>query len=69
MRRRKVSAIVVVAEGPETEGAEIERPVETLDELYAACRDAPVSALVRVALMGPDGEVRLHFGSLIPPRA
>jgi hypothetical protein len=68
MKRRKVTAVVVVNEGPGHEGTEVERPVRSLEELYAACRDAPTSALVRVGLMGPEGEVRLHFGSLLPPR-
>jgi hypothetical protein len=44
-----------------------ERRVTTLRELYEACRDAPPSALVRVALRGDDGEVVLNFGSLIRP--
>ena len=34
-----------------------ERRVSTLRDLYEACRDAPPSALVRVALRGDDGEV------------
>lgn len=68
MRRQKVTAVVVVNEAPGHEGVELERPVKTLAELYASCLAAPVPALVRVALLGPQGEVRLHFGSLIPPR-
>lgn len=46
---------------------ESELRVKTLEELYAACRDAPPSALVRVALQGPAGEVRLNFASFLKP--
>jgi hypothetical protein len=42
-----------------------ERRVTTLRDLYEACRDAPPSALVRVALRGDEGEVILNFASLI----
>jgi hypothetical protein len=42
-----------------------EHPVTTLEELYDVCRKAAPSELVRVSMHGRDGEVRLHFASLI----
>lgn len=40
-----------------------ESKVRSLEALFEACRDAPPSRLVRVSVLGPDGEVRLHFAS------
>jgi hypothetical protein len=42
-----------------------ETEVRTLEELYKACREAAPSEHVRVALRGPEGEVRLGFASFI----
>jgi hypothetical protein len=42
-----------------------EQRVTTLEELYDVCRKAAPSELVRVSLHGSEGEVRLHFASLI----
>jgi hypothetical protein len=39
--------------------------VASLAELYATCRDAPPSTVVRVSLVGTEGEVRLNFASFI----
>jgi hypothetical protein len=55
---------VVTWSAPEGEGsADTEKRVASLEELYAVCRDAPPSRLIRVVLDGVDGEVRLHFAS------
>lgn len=42
-----------------------ETEIRTLEELYVACREAGPSEQVRVALRGPEGEVRLGFASFI----
>ena len=52
--------------------SESERTAETLEELFDACRDSPPSRLLRVAILGPEGEVRLSFASFqrkggVPP--
>ena len=39
--------------------------VRSLEELYAACQEAPPSDLVRVVIRGPDGDVMLNFASFI----
>jgi hypothetical protein len=39
--------------------------VRSLEELYNTCRDAPPSKVTRISIKGPDGEVRLNFGSFI----
>ena len=39
--------------------------VQSLDELYRACRDAPPADLVRVLIKGGDGDVTLNFASFI----
>ncbi len=65
LRRPKVAAVVTMS-GAEGEGAaDSEREVRSLEELYAACRDAPPSKLIRVVLQGEDGQVRLHFASFL----
>ena len=46
-------------------GKEFERRVETLEELFDVCKDAPPSKLVRVTIQGPDGDVTLHFANFI----
>lgn len=63
LRRPKVAAVVTMS-GAEGEGAaDTELHVSSLEELYALCRDAPPSKLIRVVLQGDDGDVRLHFAS------
>jgi hypothetical protein len=42
--------------------------VASLDELYRVCRDAPPHRVVRIAIRGVDGEVRLNFASFIHGR-
>lgn len=44
---------------------ESEVRVGSLDELYRVCRDAPPHRVVRIALRGAEGEVRLNFASFI----
>jgi hypothetical protein len=39
--------------------------VDSLEELYTTCRDARPSHVIRISLRGPEGEVRLNFGSFI----
>jgi hypothetical protein len=58
-----VSAVVTLSGGEGEGAADSEHEVRTLEELYAACRDAPPSKLIRVVLQGEDGQVRLHFAS------
>lgn len=58
-----VAVVTIVREG--SSSGEREVNVRSLDELFAACREAPPSALVRVALRGPEGEVRLNFASYL----
>ena len=42
------------------------REVQSLEELYEACRASATSAeLVDVVLRGPHGDVRLHFGGVL----
>jgi hypothetical protein len=44
---------------------EYEKKVDDLKALYEACRGAPPSRLVRITLVGPEGEVSLQFASYI----
>jgi hypothetical protein len=44
---------------------EYEKKVDDLQALYEACKGAPPSKLVRITLVGPDGEVSLQFASYI----
>ena len=62
MSDRHVAVITVWhAEG----SMEFERRVQTMEELFNVCRQAPPSKLVRVTLLGPEGEVTLSFASFI----
>jgi hypothetical protein len=56
-----VIATVTVTDGQGRN--ESERRVSSLPQLFDACRDAPPSRLVRISLLGPEGEVRLNFAS------
>jgi hypothetical protein len=64
-----VSRAPVTAEVASTHTVDLRGPVDeaivvrSMEELYAACRDAPPGSLVEVTLRGPDGDVRLHFAS------
>jgi len=62
MSVRHVAVVTVwQAEG----SMEFERRVQTLEELFDACKDAPPSKLVRVTIQGPDGAVSLHFANFL----
>lgn len=66
-----VSAEVAVTRSPNLKAVRDEVVVvATLEELYEACRTAPLPDLVRVTLRGPHGDVRLEFGSFAggPPQ-
>ncbi len=64
-RKDEIVALVTVSD-PSVRGAkETEHPVRSLDQLYAACREAAGAGLVEVTLDGPEGKVALHFGSLV----
>jgi hypothetical protein len=63
----RLITIVTVSRTKGRDTAESEVKVKTLEDLYAACRDAPPSTLVRVSLKGADGEVRLNFASFLKP--
>jgi hypothetical protein len=59
------SAVVMITK-PRGKGVvDYEVRVQSLDELYRACRDAPPADLVRVLIKGGDGDVTLNFGSFI----
>jgi hypothetical protein len=58
-----VTITVTRRQGREPVDTEIR--VRTFEELYQACREAAPSEQVRVALRGPEGEVRLGFASFI----
>ena len=60
-QREPAVATVTVTDGQGRN--ESERTAGTLEELFDACRDSPPSRLVRVAIVGPEGEVRLSFAS------
>jgi hypothetical protein len=57
--------VVSVSEREGREYVEHEVAVQSLQELYEACRRAAPGRLSRVLLRGPEGEIRLHFGSLL----
>jgi hypothetical protein len=61
----EIVAVVTTVHRDGRESVDSEQQVASLVELYRACREAPPSALVRVALKGDDGEVRLDFGTFI----
>jgi len=63
----RIVTTVTVSRTKGRDTTENEVRVKSLEDLYAACRDAPPSTLVRVALKGPDGEVRLNFASFLKP--
>jgi hypothetical protein len=63
MANLTATVMISRAKGRETVDSEVR--ARDLDELYAACRDAPPSKVTRIAIKGPDGEVRLNFASFI----
>jgi hypothetical protein len=58
-------AVVTLQERRGRGGDETEVRVTTLQELFEVCRAAPASRVVRIAVKGPSGEVRLNFASFI----
>jgi hypothetical protein len=64
----KATAVVSITERRGREAKDSEIPVDSLDELYEACRRAARGALVRVQINGPAGEVLLNFASFIHAR-
>ena len=58
-------AVVTLQERRGRAAEETEVRVTTLQELFDVCRNAPASRVVRIALKGPAGEVRLNFASYI----
>ena len=58
-------AVVITTRADGARPLDAEVRVQTLGDLYHACREAPPSALVRVLLKGDDGEVLLNFGSFL----
>jgi hypothetical protein len=60
---KKTVAVVTVTTEEDRRPVDSETRVRTLEELFAACRDAPPSKLVRITILGDGGEVRLHFAS------
>ncbi len=58
-------AIVTVSKRHGHDWVDSEVRVNSLEELFRACREAPPSDLVRVSLQGPEGEVRLNFASFL----
>jgi hypothetical protein len=62
MGNRHVAVITVW----QAEGAmEFERRVDTLEELFDVCKSAPPSKLVRVTIVGGEGEVTLNFANFL----
>lgn len=58
-------AVVTLQERRGRAAEETEVRVASLQELFDVCRTAPASRVVRIALKGPGGEVRLNFASFI----
>jgi len=58
-------AVVLVSRRQGREYVDSEHKVRTLQELYDLCRHAAPSHLTTVVLRGPQGEIRLNFGSYL----
>jgi len=61
-------AVVTVTDREGRDAVDSEFEVKSLEELYAACRDAPPSKVVRVVVKGAEGDVQLSFASFIRRR-
>jgi hypothetical protein len=61
-------AVVLVSRRQGRELVDAEHKVRTLQELYDLCRHAAPGQLMKVYLRGPEGEIRLNFGSFIGKR-
>jgi hypothetical protein len=62
---KAVSAVVTISEPRGGGTVDSEVTVRSLEELFEACRRAQAAHVVRVSLIGPDGEVSLNFASFI----
>jgi hypothetical protein len=58
-------AVVLVSRSQGRELVDAEHKVRTLQELYDLCRHAAPGQLMKVYLRGPEGEIRLNFGSYL----
>jgi hypothetical protein len=58
-------AVVTLQERRGRAAEETKVRVASLQELYDVCRGASASRVVRIAVKGPSGEVRLNFASYI----
>jgi hypothetical protein len=58
-------AVVLVSRRQGREIVDAEHKVRTLQELYDLCRHAAPGQLMKVYLRGPEGEIRLNFGSFM----
>lgn len=65
---REPIAVVLVSRRQGRDFVDSEHKVRTLQELYDLCRHAAPGRLSKVYLRGPEGEIRLNFGSLIARR-
>jgi hypothetical protein len=59
------TVVVSLSERVGREYVDSEVTVSSLKELYEACRRGAPGRLSRVLLKGDEGEIRLHFGSLL----
>jgi len=59
------TAVVMITKARGRGVVDSEVRVQSLDELYRACRDAPPADLVRVLIKGGEGDVMLNFASFI----
>jgi hypothetical protein len=64
----KVTAVVSITRRRGRDAKDSEIAVDSLDELYEACRRAARGALVHVVIHGEAGDVRLDFASFIHAR-
>jgi hypothetical protein len=62
----KTVAVVVLTERQGRRNVDSEIEVEGLHELYLLCRDVSPARILRVSLLGAEGEARLSFASFIP---
>ena len=58
-------AVVLVTRRQGRGFVDAEHKVRTLQELYDLCRHAAPGQLMKVYLRGPEGEIRLNFGSYL----
>lgn len=61
----KLTTLITITDRRDRDSVDSEVRVRSLEELYAVCREAPASRVVRISIRGDDGEVRLNFASFI----